>query len=149
MPRFAVLSKAACRTVLRRNRVGRLAYMNGRMLDIEPIGYAMAGDWVFARSAPGAKLAALARKPYAVFEVDEVDGPFDWRSVVAHGTVYRLSPEGSALQRREYQRAVRAIQRLSPKAFRKDDPVPDREIVYGMRIHQIDGRVARSTPARR
>jgi nitroimidazol reductase NimA-like FMN-containing flavoprotein (pyridoxamine 5'-phosphate oxidase superfamily) len=149
MPRFVELSEAGCRKVLKRNHVGRLAYMNGRMVDIEPLSYVMAGDWLFARSAPGTKLSALARKPYAAFEVDEEDGPFDWRSVVAHGTVYRMTTGGSPRQEREYQRAVRAIQRVMPRAFTKDDPVPSREIVYGFRIHQLDGRVARTAPARR
>jgi nitroimidazol reductase NimA-like FMN-containing flavoprotein (pyridoxamine 5'-phosphate oxidase superfamily) len=149
MPRFAALTPAGCKKVLKRNHVGRLAYMNGRMVDIEPLGYAMAGDWLFARSAPGAKLAALAHRPYAAFEVDEVDGPFDWRSVVAHGTVYRLPSDGLPQDRRAYRRAVGAIQRVMPTAFRSGDPVPDREVVYGLRIHHLDGREARSAPARR
>lgn len=149
MPTFGVLSKAACLKLLARNHVGRLAFMNGRVVDVEPLGYAMEGEWLFSRSAPGAKLEALGSKPYAAFEVDEVEGPFDWRSVVAHGTVSRFAADGAPVDRRTYARAVRALRRAMPKAFGKEDPVPERQIVYGLRIHQLDGREARSRPRRR
>lgn len=135
--------------MLARNHIGRLAFTNGRMVDIEPLGYVMSGDWLFARSAPGAKFGALAHRPYAAFEVDEVDGPFDWRSVVAHGTISLLPKDGSPQERRAHARAVRLIQRVMPNAFTKGDPAPEREIVYGLRIHQFEGRQARSASARR
>lgn len=134
--------------ILTRNHVGRLAFSHGGVVDIEPIGYAARGEWLFMRSAPGTKLRALAHRPYVAFQVDEIEGPFDWRSVVVHGTIHLLPDDGSPIERRGRRRAVAAFRRAMPAAFTERDPVPERRIVYGLHIHSIDGRAARRAPPR-
>src|SRR5687767_12016113 len=94
-PPFFVLSREECAEVLARNHVGRLAYREGHQLDIQPVGYAARDEWLFLRSADGAKLEAITNDPFVAFEVDEIDGPFDWRSVVVHGTIYLIPTDGS------------------------------------------------------
>src|SRR5215216_3329954 len=82
-----VLTTADCHELLERNHIGRLAFTHAGGIDIEPLGYAFNGTWLFMRSAYGSKLEALAHNPFVAFQVDEVKGPFDWRSVVVHGTI--------------------------------------------------------------
>src|SRR5262245_39183071 len=142
-PEFLELSERECLKVLGRNRVGRLAFVRGRGVDIEPIGYAQDRDWLYLRSAWGTKIEAIEHNPYVAFEVDEIDGPVDWRSVVAHGTIYML-PSDATSQRREYERAVAALRRHDPSALRADDKTPQRDIVYGVHVDQLSGRRARS-----
>ena len=48
---FLILTAGDCRRVLSRNHLGRIAFFNGESVDIEPIGFALKGDWLFARSA--------------------------------------------------------------------------------------------------
>lgn len=148
-PQFLILSEADCRDVLQRNHVGRLAFINGTSVDIEPLGYVFRDNWLFLRSAYGAKLEALAHNPFVAFEVDEAKGPFDWRSVVAHGTIYLLPSDGAPLERREFDRAVQALRTVLPRTLTKDDPTPAREIVYGLHIDRLEGRMAQSAPAKR
>jgi uncharacterized protein len=148
MPAFYVLTRRECHAILTRNHVGRLAFRSAQIIDIEPIGYAASGDWLFMRSAYGAKLEALRHDPFVAFEVDEVQGPFDWRSVVAHGTIYLLAPDGAPAGRREYQRALKALRRVMPAALTLSDPVPERETLYGLHIQRLDGRLAESMPRR-
>lgn len=143
-PRFKDLSAAESRRVLARNHVGRMAFKHERSVDIEPLGYVSTKDWIFLRSAAGSKLEALARNPYVAFEVDEVDGPFDWRSVVVHGTVYMLPKDGSPTEQREYRRAVRLFRSAMPATFTDDDPAPEREHVYGLNVQEITGREAQT-----
>jgi nitroimidazol reductase NimA-like FMN-containing flavoprotein (pyridoxamine 5'-phosphate oxidase superfamily) len=143
-PAFYPLSLRECQVLLARNHVGRLAFRSGPNIDIQPIGYVARRDWLFMRSAYGAKLEALAHDPFVAFEVDEVHGPFDWRSVVAHGTIYLLSPEGAPAGS-DYTRALRALRRVFPSTLTIGDPVPEREIVYGLHIQRLDGRMAEST----
>lgn len=145
---FLDLTPRKALAILRRNHVGRLGYLKGRQVDIEPLGYVARGNWVFMRSADGAKLGALAHSPYAAFEVDEVDGPFNWRSVVAHGTVYRLANDGTPIDRRHFARAVAALREILPETFTEHDPVPERRVIYGFNIGKIIGRSAR-TPVKR
>jgi len=146
-PKFTRLTVAQCREVLAANHVGRLAFTRGREVDIEPLGYVSRGSWLFLRSAFGTKFVALAHSPYVAFEVDEVRGPLDWRSVVAHGTIHILDANGAPIERRARAKAVRAIRSVAPAAMGPMDPTPERQIVYGMHIIDMEGRMASSAPA--
>lgn len=143
-PQFFVLSPAECAAILGRNHVGRLAYREGERVQIQPVGYVASEDWLFLRSAYGAKLEAITSDPFVAFEVDEVEGPFDWRSVVAHGTIYLRPSDGSAIEQREAQRAIEAFQSVMPEALTANDPVPERNVIYGLHVHEMTGRMAQS-----
>jgi nitroimidazol reductase NimA-like FMN-containing flavoprotein (pyridoxamine 5'-phosphate oxidase superfamily) len=145
-PSFFVLNTKDCARILKRNHVGRLAFRNGPAVDIEPLGYVWREPWLFMRSAYGAKLEALAHDPFVAFEVDEVDGPFDWRSVVVHGTIYMIPADSGPVEREQFRRAMRALRRAMPETLTDDDPVPERQIVYGLHADRIDGRMAQSRP---
>jgi nitroimidazol reductase NimA-like FMN-containing flavoprotein (pyridoxamine 5'-phosphate oxidase superfamily) len=106
----------------------------------------LSGRWIFGRTSHGAKLSALARIPYVAFEVDEVRGLFDWRSVVVHGTYYPHSPGGAPTARRAFARATRLLEGLVPGALTAHDPVPFRDAVFGIYIDRIEGRAASSPP---
>ena len=143
-PQFATLTPDECLEVLQRNHVGRLAYRDGDRVDIQPLGYVANSRWLFMRSAYGARLTALMKDPYVALQVDEIAGPFDWRSVVVHGPIYLLDGEGSLVERREARRALEAIQAVMPDAFTPADPVPERRFLYGLNIHEMKGRMATS-----
>jgi nitroimidazol reductase NimA-like FMN-containing flavoprotein (pyridoxamine 5'-phosphate oxidase superfamily) len=127
---------------LSRNNLGRLAFLNANRVDIEPVSYVAADSWLFMRSAHGAKLDALAHTPYVAFEVDEVKSPFDWRSVVARGTIYLIADDGRHVDRETVDRAVRALRSFQPEALGDDDPTPFRRTVYGLHIDLLTGRKA-------
>jgi nitroimidazol reductase NimA-like FMN-containing flavoprotein (pyridoxamine 5'-phosphate oxidase superfamily) len=146
-PQFFVLSREECAEVLGRNHVGRLAYREGEQVQIQPVGYVASDDWLFLRSAYGAKLDAITSDPFVAFEVDEIEGPFDWHSVVVHGTIYLRPTDGSPIEQREARRATEAIQSIMPDALTAKDPVPERHIIYGLHIHEMTGRMAQSTAA--
>jgi nitroimidazol reductase NimA-like FMN-containing flavoprotein (pyridoxamine 5'-phosphate oxidase superfamily) len=148
-PEFLVLSDEDCRRILRLNHVGRLAFMNGNAVDIEPIGFVASGNWIFFRSAYGAKLESLERNPYAAFEVDQVGGPASWASVVARGTIYMLPADGAPVEQREFARAVAALREAMPGAFTDDDPTPYRNVVYGLHVSELHGRMAQPAGADR
>lgn len=139
-PQFHQLKPAECRGLLRRHHVGRIAFAFKDRVDIEPISYVFNGRWLYARTSPGTKLRQLKHHPWVAFEVDEIDGAFDWRSVVVHGTVYFLSDDPGT--RAEYARAVKVLRKLDPRALTADDPVPERSIVFRIHVNDIAGRAA-------
>jgi len=145
-PAFSVLTPADCARFLARNHVGRLAFRNAETVDIEPLGYVADRGWLFMRSAYGVKLEAIAHSPYVAFEVDEIEGPFDWQSVVVHGTIYLLPADGGPIEQRQFRRALKALQSAMPGVLTPTDPVPERQIVYGLHIDRLDGRMAQSRP---
>lgn len=148
-PEFLVLTHEDCRRILERNHVGRLAFVNGNRVDIEPIGYVVSRDWIFFRSAYGAKLEALIRNPFVAFEVDQIAAPTSWASVVAHGTIYMLPADGGPVEQREFARAVAALREVNPVTFTAADPTPYRETVYGLHIDSLAGRMAQPAGADR
>jgi hypothetical protein len=99
--------------------VGRIAYARGTRLDIEPIHYVYSEGWLYGRTSRGAKLDITGESWWPVaFEVDEVDGPFDWRSVVVHGGFYTLRPE-ERWQQEDYDRALERLRALMPETVRR------------------------------
>ena len=149
-PTFRELTTREAHALLERNHVGRIAYSFRNRVDIEPISYVFADGAIYMRTAPGTKLTLLARVPWVAFEVDEVEGPFDWRSVVAHGTVYVVENAGSDDDRKRYAHAVKRLRELSPVALMPGDPVPERRVVLKLHLSEIVGREAHpAVPAKR
>jgi nitroimidazol reductase NimA-like FMN-containing flavoprotein (pyridoxamine 5'-phosphate oxidase superfamily) len=145
-PSFSALGPAACREILERNHVGRIAFSFRDRVDIEPIHYVYADGWIYGRTTPGAKLVTLQHHRWVAFEVDEVEGLFSWRSVVVHGAVYFLEPgadrtvddDGIAA----YEVAVGYLRRIIPAALEHDDPTPERLIIFRIHASEISGRKA-------
>lgn len=141
-PAFADLTPTQAWELLRRNHVGRLAFFNHGFVDMEPVHYVARDDWLFVRSAEGAKVEVFPHHPYVAFEVDEVDGMFDWKSVVAHGTVYMMADEGARIDRAIFDMALEALRSLMPAAMSENDPTPERRRVYGIHVDRVTARVA-------
>lgn len=140
-PQFRELSSDESHALLASKNVGRIAFSVHDKVDIEPINYVADGEWIFGRTSMGTKLAALLHHPWCAFETDEVHDLFDWASVVVKGTFYLLDPEVGSPD--TYQRAKRLLSKLVPGTFSDDDPAPQRDIVFGIFVHEITGRAAR------
>jgi uncharacterized protein len=123
--------------LLVRNSVGRIAFSLHDRVDVEPLHYVYDAPWVFGRTSTGAKLLTLAHNQWCAFETDEVHGMFDWESVVVKGP---FSPRHSPFASWDYERALAALRRLLPTALTDDDPMPHRDIVFGVHASEISGR---------
>ena len=139
---FRDLTRGESEVMLARHHVGRMAFALGSRVDIEPIHFVFADGALFGRTTPGTKLTTLKHQPWVAFEVDEIDGPFDWRSVVLKGTVYFLQPDQVSHPADAYEHAMRVIRSVMPQAFTRDDPAPDRTILFRIHVHEMVGRAA-------
>lgn len=141
---FEPLDRAASEALLRRNHTGRVAYTFRDRLDIEPITYVYADDFIWGRTSPGTKLTMLQHNPFVAVEVDEIESAVDWRSVVVHGTVYFLSPEGGDRERDAYQTALEYVRSVYADALGERDFAPSRTVLFRIHADAIDGRMATS-----
>jgi len=91
--------------------------------------------------------ALLARHPWVAFEVDEVDGPFDWRSAAVHSTVYELTPRGPEAQARLYDQAVEMVRGLIPETFTEADPAPFRNVILRVNVEEVSRRASSTSAA--
>jgi nitroimidazol reductase NimA-like FMN-containing flavoprotein (pyridoxamine 5'-phosphate oxidase superfamily) len=144
---YRTLERAEIDALLARHNVGRIAYTFRDRVDVEPINYVYDDGWIYLRTGPGSKLTTLARHPWVAFEVDEVDGPFDWRSAVVHSTVYELTPGGPEAQARLYDHAVEILRGLIPETFTEADPVPFRNVILRMKVEEVSGRASSTSAA--
>ena len=116
-PTFRDLDETETHDLLARNHVGRIAYSFHDRVDIEPISYVFADGAIYLRTTPGSKLETLAHSPWVAFEVDEVSGPFDWKSAVAHGTIYTLHDAGGEIdERRIVSRSTGSARLFRPRS---------------------------------
>jgi nitroimidazol reductase NimA-like FMN-containing flavoprotein (pyridoxamine 5'-phosphate oxidase superfamily) len=141
-PAFSDLDSAHCHEILDRNRVGRIAYSFHDQVDITPVHYVRRGPWLYGRTSPGAKLVTLAHAPWVAFEVDEVEGMFDWRSVVVHGAFYPLPPGGTTYDVDVWNAGEDALRELLPETFTRSDPAAFREVMFRISIDRMTGRAA-------
>ena len=146
-PQFRDLTLEESHALLASKNVGRIAFTLHDNVDIEPINYVSDGEWIFGRTSMGTKLSTLLHRPWCAFEADEIHDLFDWSSVVVKGTFYLLDPEIGSPD--TYQRAERLLKKLVPGTFSEHDPAPRRDIVFGIFAHEITGRTARPSGARR
>ena len=143
-PTFLEMDRTEMDGLLKRNFVGRLAFSFRDRVDIQPLSYAFEYPWIYLRTEEGAKISTLAHNRWAAFEVDEIDGPFDWRSVVVRGAVYVMDPEHGSTMERDYRHAVTLLRRLIPGTLTQDDPVPFRDVVMRLYMDEVTGRRATS-----
>jgi nitroimidazol reductase NimA-like FMN-containing flavoprotein (pyridoxamine 5'-phosphate oxidase superfamily) len=139
------LSPGECKALLERNHVGRVAFTFHDRVDVEPVHYVYAQGWLHGRTAPGAKLAVLQHNPWVAFEVDEVAGLFDWRSVVVHGSVHIPDPDGSAADREAHAATLAQLRRFVPDTLTRGDPAPTRLLLFRIHVDEISGRAAESS----
>jgi nitroimidazol reductase NimA-like FMN-containing flavoprotein (pyridoxamine 5'-phosphate oxidase superfamily) len=138
---FRDLAPDEMRALLTRNHVGRIAFSFHDRVDIRPIHYVYHDNWLYGRTSPSDKLVTLRHNQWVAFEVDEVRGPFDWESVVAHGSFYHIGKEGMP-QAELKAEALELIRRFAPATFRESDPVPFRTELFAIALDSLSGRAA-------
>ena len=141
---FYELTPEESRALLSRTNVGRIAFSLGNTVDVEPIGFIYSDGWLFGRTSLGTKIAALGQRPWVAFEVDDVHGPFDWQSVVIHGSFHILQPEGSEYDVAIHQRALSLLSSHIPNYGTEADPGAFRTTLFGIHMAELVGRGART-----
>lgn len=142
-PMIKELHRDEMEALLTRNNIGRLAYAFADRVDIEPIHYVYADGWIYARTSPGAKLETIQHNRWVAFEVDEVRGLFDWRSVVVRGCVYFLSADSPLAEQHSFVHGLELLGELVPGTLKGNDPVPFRGVVFRIHLDEITGREAK------
>ena len=134
--------------ILARNHVGRIGFARGGRMDIQPVHYVFSDGWIYGRTSYGSKYVALGETAYGwwpvVFQVDEVEDLFRWRSVLAQGGFYILSGERGEADLDIWEQAPALLRTLVPETLAENDPVPFRTVLFRIAVQEASGR--ESTP---
>lgn len=144
---FRELSRDEIETVISRNNVGRIAFAFHDRVDIQPIHYVYERGWLYGRTSEGDKIATLAHNQWVAFEIDEIKDTFNWRSVVIHGSFWRIHPLGSPHAEEVWAKAAELVSRIVPGALTDKDPVAFRQILFRIAVSDVRGREAMTRPA--
>ena len=91
--RLEILSEDECRALLAAHDLGRVGFVIDDFPVVLPVNYAVAGDTIIVRTAPGVLTAGIADRPVAF----EVDGFERWNrsgwSVLAQGYGRNITEE--------------------------------------------------------
>jgi len=131
------LSSEEARRLLEAGRVGRLGCVYEGAPYVVPVNYVTDGENVLIHSLSGRKIEALRANPRACLQVDEVDDPCHWRSVIAFGTFEELSDS-----RERDGAAERLVSRFPGLTPVESVPVHDGQssvIIFRIRIREVTG----------
>ena len=142
---FRELGREEIDAMLLRNTVCRLAFTFHDRVDIRPIHYVYHRGWLYGRTSEGDKLSTLRHNQWVAFEVDEIDGPLDWRSLVIHGSFWILHPRGSPRAEELWKKAAELVTEIVPGALTETDPVPFRQTLFRIAVSDVCGREAISS----
>lgn len=141
---FRTLDRAETDALLARNRAGRIAYTLRGRLEVEPVLYGVADGWLWARTSYGYAWAppgeGEVRGIPVVFEVDEVEDGFLWRSAVVRGTLHPVEHPGDGGDPALWVHAVEMIRALDPAAA--GDSASLRTSLVRVAVREATGREA-------
>jgi nitroimidazol reductase NimA-like FMN-containing flavoprotein (pyridoxamine 5'-phosphate oxidase superfamily) len=139
------LTSVACEALLAKHHVGSMALAFHDRVTIALSNYVYADHWIYGRMEHGPDLAALRHHQWVAFEVSEIDGIYDWRTVTAHGSVQFLSDtESSARGAGEFAEALARLRSAVPAVFTPRDPMPQRVQLFRLHVDELVGRETRS-----
>jgi uncharacterized protein len=141
-PRIRTLRRSECDALLARNHVGRVAFGRHDWVTIEPLHYVLVDGWIYGRTSAGHKLDVLAHNHWVAFEVDEIAGLYDWRSVVVHGGWY-CQQDAPPRETDAWTKGVARLREVIPGALMPDDPTPFRDVVFRIEAADVKGRASR------
>jgi len=143
---FRDLPRDEIETIIARNNVGRIAFAFHDRVDIQPIHYVYERGWLYGRTSEGEKMATLQHNQWVAFEIDEINDTFDWRSVVIHGSFWRIHPLGSPHAEEVWAKAAELVSKVVPGALTEHDPVAFRQILFRIAVSDVRGREAQRKP---
>src|SRR5689334_2798485 len=82
---YGELSNEEIDRLLERNRFGRLGFLLDDQVYITPINYAYEAGVLYGHAPEGTKVQGMRQHPNIAFEVDEIQDPAHWHSVLLHG----------------------------------------------------------------
>jgi nitroimidazol reductase NimA-like FMN-containing flavoprotein (pyridoxamine 5'-phosphate oxidase superfamily) len=137
-PEIRELDARDVHALLARNITGRIGFVVNDEVEIRPVSYVYAEDFIYLRSSATALLTGTDPGGTRVgFEVDEIQSTTCWRSVVVRGTLFRLSRDS---EHEEWMRAVGKLRRLMPEALREEDRLGHRTEIFRILIREATGR---------
>ena len=141
------MSRDESLALLTKHHVGHVGISFHDLLRLKICNYIYSEGWIYARTELGEDLVMAKHHPWAAFDVTEVDGIYDWRSVEVWGAIEFLSSNAEGREWFEFENAVRLLRSAVPQVLTADDPMPQRVQLMRVHVDNILGHESRSVAA--
>jgi nitroimidazol reductase NimA-like FMN-containing flavoprotein (pyridoxamine 5'-phosphate oxidase superfamily) len=138
------LDRPTMEAMLARHHVGRIAFSFRDRLGIRLVNYAYHAGWIYARMEIDLQRTTLEHHQWVAFEVDEVEGIYDWRTLTVHGAVQFLTDDVHSSEWRAYHDALQVLRSVVPSVMTRDDPMPQRLQLFRIYVDEMEGTQASS-----
>jgi uncharacterized protein len=140
-----VLTHAEMEALLSKHHVGSMALAFHDRVTIALSNYVYGDRWIYGRMENGPNLATLRHHPWVAFEVSEIDGIYDWRTVTVHGAVQMLTDAAESIRgSEEFRAALAQLRSAVPAVFTTRDPMPQRVQLFRLHADELIGRAVSS-----
>jgi uncharacterized protein len=132
------LNDIEARELLQSGTVARLGCIVNGEPYIVPVNYTFEENCVYIHSLAGTKIRALRENPRACLQVDVIESPLSWSSVLAFGNFEEIDKPG---ERHEIaSRLLKSFPMLTPvESAIAIDGSPPEVIVFRIRLDRITG----------
>ena len=138
------LSRADCDAVLARATIARLACASDGQPYIVPIHVAFDGYHLYALSTVGRKIEWMRANPRVCVELEEIQEPAHWTTVIVFGQYEELLTTEDQVARTWAQRLLTPrAQFWAPAMAKSSSREPATPVVFRIRINRVTGRSLR------
>ena len=138
------LDQRAIAALLTKHHVGSMAIAFHDRVTLVLANYVYAHRHIYGRLEEGPDFMTLRHHHWVAFQVSEINGIYDWRTVTANGSIQVLTDGPSVGEATEFRKALDLIRGVVPAVFSPRDPMPERVHLFRMYVDELTGREARS-----
>lgn len=135
------LNREQTEQVLRSEVIGRIGCHSHGKTYVVPVTYAYFDGAIHGHSGPGMKLEMMRANPEVCFEVDDLEGLSNWRSVIAWGRFEELHGQDAmnTMQKlAEHLMPMMTSETSQPHGSGGADP--SEAVVYRIKLREMTGR---------
>ncbi|MEP7274344.1 MAG: pyridoxamine 5'-phosphate oxidase family protein [Acidobacteriota bacterium] len=130
------MTKDEAKNLLAQQNLGRLGCIAEGEAYVVPVHYHFDGEDIYLHSLPGRKLSALRTHNRACLQVDSIQDPWQWRSVIAYGQYQEIADP--KLREQSLISILRHVPDMTPVES-KMSTRGDEVVVFRLRLEQITG----------
>lgn len=138
------LSRDECQDILRKASIARLACARDNQPYVVPVHIYFDGDCLYSFATLGLKIAWMRENPRVCVQVDDIDDPLHWSTVVVFGRFEELlhMPSDEPARQRAHELFNRVPEWWQPASATTAPHATRMPVIYRIRIDTVSGRLA-------
>jgi nitroimidazol reductase NimA-like FMN-containing flavoprotein (pyridoxamine 5'-phosphate oxidase superfamily) len=139
------LNQQECRNFLKTANFGRIACAVNNQPYLVPFNFATDGsDYIYAFATLGQKIKWMRENPLVCVEIEDINNPDDWRTLIIFGHYEELSDDAETIKLKDYAHELLANRPMWWKpaylagAHRRD--LEEKPIYFRIKIEKMTGQ---------